>query len=139
MLLLGIAAAITALQTPHAATTTVIRVNQFGYLPNGPKTAVACVVVDSAGRAVSTPTGLTFQLTDTTGRVVQRARSARRAGPFGPCIETFRLDFSSVRTPGRYQIAAGDARSPVIRIDPRAYAGAADTLLYYMRQQRSGY
>ena len=30
-------------------------------------------------------------------------------------------------------------RSPVIRIDARAYAGAADTLLYYMRQQRSGY
>ena len=31
------------------------------------------------------------------------------------------------------------AVSPVVRIDARAYAGAADTLLYYMRQQRSGF
>ena len=53
--------------------------------------------------------------------------------------QTYRLDFSSVRAPGRYRIVAGDVRSPVVRVDARAYAGAADTLLYYMRQQRSGY
>jgi len=52
---------------------------------------------------------------------------------------THRLDFSALRKPGRYTIVAGGSASPPVRIDSRTYAGAADTLLYYMRQQRSGF
>jgi hypothetical protein len=118
--------------------TIVIRVNQLGYLPNGPKTAVACLVSDSSV-AVQPPPRLGYLVEDTAGRVIRRSREARSEGAFGPCAATYRLDFSSVRAPGRYRIVAGDARSPVVRVDARAYAGAADTLLYYMRQQRSGY
>ena len=116
----------------------VIRVNQLGYLPNAPKTAVACFVADSMQSAGTAPP-LTFVVQDTAGRIVQAARAAQAESEFGPCVHTYRLDFSSVRTPGRYRIVSGNVQSPVIRVDASAYAGAADTLLYYMRQQRSGY
>jgi hypothetical protein len=117
----------------------VIRVNQLGYSPNGPKTAVACIVPDSQGGAWLAPSALPFSVEDTAGRVVLASRNARAQGAFGPCAATYRLDFSPVRTPGRYRIVSGDTRSPVVRVDARAYAGAADTLLYYMREQRSGF
>jgi hypothetical protein len=77
-------------------------------------------------------------VSDTAGRKVLE-RSAQLAKPFGPCATIYRLDFSSIRTPGNYRIEAGDAVSPIVRIRANAYAGAADTLLYYMREQRSGY
>jgi len=123
---------------PASEPTLVIRVNQLGYAPNAPKTAVACFVADSSHAAGSAPP-LTFVVQDTAGRIVQTARSVRAESPFGPCTHTYRLDFSSVRTPGRYRIVSGNVQSPIVRVDARVYAGAADTLLYYMRQQRSGY
>src|SRR5678809_1508943 len=82
---------------------------------------------------------LTYVVQDTSGRVVQSPRTVRADAPFGPCVVTYRLHFSSVRAPGRYRIVSGTIQSPVVRVDARTYAGAADTLLYYMRQQRSGY
>jgi len=124
---------------PAAAPSPAIRVNQLGYLPNGPKTAVMCVLPDSQPEASPHAPSVTFTVEDTTGRVALAARQARNAGAFGPCAATYRLDFSALTRPGRYRIVAGATRSPVIRIDARAYAGAADTLLYYMRQQRSGW
>ena len=124
---------------PGAEPMRVIRVNQLGYLPNGPKTAVMCVLADPAAGAPPAPAALTFTVDDATGRRVFGPERAATGGLFGPCAQTYRLDFSSLRAPGRYRVVVGDTRSPVIRIDARAYAGAADTLLYYMRQQRSGY
>jgi len=132
-------AASNRLTTP-VSTSSVIRINQLGYLPNGPKTAVMCVTSDSTpGAAAAVASPITFVVQDTTGRQALGARHASSAGAFGPCAQTYRLDFSSLRTPGRYRVVAGDVRSPIVRIDARAYAGAADTLLYYMRQQRSGF
>src|SRR5689334_18501998 len=115
-----------------AATTSndVIRINQLGYLPDGPKTAVFCSLTN---RELTT-----FRVSDTAGRKVLE-RSAQLAKPFGPCATIYRLDFSSIRAPGNYRIEAGQAVSPIVRIRANAYAGAADTLLYYMREQRSGY
>ncbi|MGH7443550.1 MAG: glycoside hydrolase family 9 protein, partial [Longimicrobiales bacterium] len=60
-------------------------------------------------------------------------------GAFAGCAATHRLDFSEVRAPGQYRIVAGDVVSPTFVVAADAYAGAADTLLYYMRQQRSLY
>ena len=112
---------------PHA----VIRVNQLGYLPDAPKIAVFC--------ALEKTTDLrTFVVTDNTGRTVLE-RPASPAKPFGPCVATYRLDFTSLTQTGEYRVVAGGASSPVVRIRENAYAGAADTLLYYMREQRSGY
>ena len=122
-------------QLASAASTAFIRVNQLGYLPDAPKVAVVCSL-DAA--VVSS-----FRVEDERGRIALRSRRALSSGAFGPCIGTFRLDFSSLKSPGRYRIVAvrGDERitSPTFRVGANVYAGAADTLLYYMRQQRSGW
>jgi endoglucanase len=111
--------------------TSFIRVNQVGYLPGSPKTAVVCSL-DSA-------TIGTFVVRDERGRVVFGPDRARVSGSFGPCVVTHRLDFSRLRTPGRYTIAAGALTSLSFRIGAGIYSGGADTALYYMRQQRSGW
>src|SRR3954469_10465855 len=112
-----------------SATTEAIRVNQLGYLPDAPKVAVFCALG---------PVELEeFSVADASGRTVLQ-RSAQRARPFGPCSTTYRLDFSSITASGEYRVTAGGAAAAV-RIRRDAYAGAADTLLYYMREQRSGY
>jgi endoglucanase len=107
-----------------------IRINQLGYLPDAPKVAVFCALekVELSG----------FAVIDLAGNTVL-AQPAVPARAFGPCISNYRLDFSSLRQPGDYRITAGAATSPVVRIRTNAYAGAADTLLYYMREQRSGF
>ena len=109
----------------------VIRVNHAGYLPDAPKVAVLCSL--DSGRFD------TFVVRDGRDRVVLGPRRAVASGAFGPCRETFRLDFSSVRATGEYVIVAGDVHSPHVRVGPNVYAGAVDTLLGYMRQQRSGF
>src|SRR5688500_12762788 len=109
----------------------VIRVNQVGYLPASAKVAVVCSLVPD--------TIATFTVRDSAGRVVLGPRRAQRAGGYGPCVTTHRLDFSSLRRPGRSGSAARDTVSREFRIGAGVYAGAADTLLHYMRQQRSGW
>jgi endoglucanase len=118
-------------QAQAASQRTFIRVNQLGYLPGAPKVAVACSLDPVSVKS--------FSVQDLSGRVVLGPRPAKSTGRFGPCASTHRLDFSALRSRGRYQIVAGGAVSPPVRIDANAYAGAADTLLYYMRQQRSGF
>ncbi|HEU4747781.1 MAG TPA: glycoside hydrolase family 9 protein [Gemmatimonadaceae bacterium] len=118
------------LQIAVATPTSVIRVNQLGYLPDAPKVAVVCALDSVEVR--------TFSLTRSgSAHVVERPVVAAR--PFGPCVTAYRLDFSDVRTEGDYRLAAGTAAPVMVRIRRDAYAGAADTLLYYMREQRSGY
>ncbi|HSD31764.1 MAG TPA: glycoside hydrolase family 9 protein, partial [Gemmatimonadales bacterium] len=109
----------------------VIRVNQVGYLPEAPKVAVVCAL---ERRAI-----VTFRVVDARDRTVLGPGPARAAGPFGPCVETYRLDFSAVRAPGVYTIEAGGARSLPVRIGDDVYRGAADSLLAYLREQQSGY
>ena len=112
-----------------------IRVNQVGYLPDAPKVGVACVL-DSSRVTRVTPS---FIVRDDRGKTVYGPRRATATGAFGPCARTYRLDFSAVRRPGRYRIVAFGITSRPVRIDARAYDGGADTLLYYMREQRSGW
>ena len=109
----------------------VIRVNQVGYLPAAPKVAVLCSLDSTRFE--------TFVVRDRRDRVVLGPRRAIASGSFGPCRETFRLDFSALRAPGEYVIVAREIRSPMVRVGPNIYAGAVDTLLGYMRQQRSGF
>jgi endoglucanase len=114
-----------------ADTTSHIRVNQVGYLPDAPKHAVVCSL-DSARVA-------TFVVKDERGRTVLGPRPTQPSAAFGPCVVTYRLDFSTLRRAGKYTIQAGTAESSPFRIGSDVYAGGADTLLYYMRQQRSGW
>jgi endoglucanase len=111
-------------------TNSFIRTNQVGYLPDAPKVAVICSL-DSTSFS-------TFEVRDSRNRRVH-AGVAQATGSFASCRSTFRLDFSSVRREGTYKLFAGAIESRPIRIARNAYAGAADTLLYYMRQQRSGW
>ena len=111
--------------------TTFIRINQVGYLPDAPKVAVACSLDSTRIDR--------FFVVDAGGRVVIKPRKARGEQGFGPCVSTHRLDFSDLRKPGRYRVIAGKDTSPVLRIGADVYNGAADTLLYYMREQRSGW
>jgi len=116
---------------PADTATLYIRVNQLGYLPDAPKVAVACALRHATEGVGS------FVVVDSTGAVVHGPRPAEPAGAFGPCAATYRLDFSELREPGRYRLRLGATTSPAVRIAADAYAGAADFLLRYMRQQRS--
>jgi hypothetical protein len=108
-----------------------IRVNQLGYLPEGPKIAVVCSL-DEVGVEE-------FELQDDRGRTVFGPAIAESANPFGPCSAAHRLDFSEFKQPGVYRVVAAGTQSRPFAISPHAYAGTADTLLVYMRQQRSGF
>lgn len=110
----------------------VVRVNQVGYLPDAPKVAVVCVL-DPASAVHS------FTVVDEAGERVFGPERVRADRPFGPCVRTYRLEFTRLRGPGRFRVIAGGVSSPLFRIGPDVYAGAADTLLHYMRQQRSGF
>lgn len=114
-----------------ADSVTHIRVNQVGYLPDAPKVAVVCSLEP---REVGT-----FTVTDERGRRVFGPARVRSAGAFGACGSTHRLDFSALRREGIYRVNAGGVTSRPVRVSRAAYAGGADTLLMYMRQQRSGY
>lgn len=120
---------------PAVDSTIVIRVNQVGYLPDAPKVAVACAL-DSAR---VTRVTRSFVVRDESGRTVFGPRPVLATGAFGPCQRTWRLDFSALRRTGRYRVAAFGVTSRELRIDPHAYDGGADTLLSYMREQRSGW
>jgi hypothetical protein len=115
----------------HADSAAFVRVNQVGYLPAAPKVAVVC--------ALRPVTLTSFVVRDGNRRIVFGPAAARRAAGFGGCVETWQLDFSALRTAGRYRIETGDLSPVDVRIAPDAWRGLADTLLAYMRQQRSGY
>src|SRR6266568_4540697 len=117
--------------TPQATSGVAIRINQLGYRPEAPKRAVVC--------ALEPRVSATFVVVDERNRTVFGPSDAEAAGPFGPCAATFRLDFSTLRREGVYRIEALGARSLPVRIADDVYRGAADSLLAYLREQRSGY
>ena len=114
-----------------ADSSSFIRVNQLGYLPDAPKVAVVCSLDSARIR--------TFTIKNERGQIVFGPSRARASGAFGPCVTTHRLDFTRLRQAGRYVIVAANTVSPMFPIGRGVYAGGADTLLYYMREQRSGW
>lgn len=109
-----------------------IRINQLGYTPAGIKVAVW---VSKKQQEMNN-----WQLTDAkTDSVVFRGKAGKLFGAYGPFEQTYRLDFSSFKKPGRYYLQAGDTRSPEFAIGNDVYKGAADFCLRYMRQQRTGF
>ncbi len=109
-----------------------IRINQLGYTPDGVKVAVWCSKDSMIVK--------TFQLVDAaTKKFVYSASAGKAFGFYGPFKQTYRLNFSSFKEPGRYYLQAGNAKSPEFNIGNDVYKGAADFCLRYMRQQRSGF
>lgn len=119
--------------TAQQTTDSWIRVNMLGYAPGGSKVAVL-------GSKSQHPEAEYFELIDNnTSKVVLKKKSGKDFGAYGPFTHSYRLDFSAYKTAGTYYLRSGNARSPVFTISPGVYEGAADFLLQYMRQQRSGY
>jgi hypothetical protein len=108
-----------------------VRINLLGYLPDGPKAAVLCV------REGAVPAVFTVQTV--TGTVVYGPVEVIAHGSFGPCAETARLEFDELRSPGEYRVVAGAFTSPPFPVGREVLAAVADSLLYYLRQQRSLY
>src|SRR6187455_1219728 len=109
-----------------------IRINQLGYQPGGVKVAVWCSKEQSA---VSS-----WQLIDAKSKnIVASGTAGKPFGAYGPFKQTFRLNFSSFKKPGRYYLQASGVKSPEFKIGEDVYKGAADFCLRYMRQQRSGF
>ena len=116
---------------PQATSGVAIRVNQLGYRTDAPKVAVVC--------ALEPQVIATYRVVDERDRTVLGPSAAEASGTFGPCAATYRLDFSTLRRPGVYRIVAESASSLPVRIADDVYRGAADSLLAYLREQRSGY
>jgi hypothetical protein len=100
-----------------------IRVNQVGYLPDDPKIALLSSERPLAGR---------FQVGDYTGEI------GPDAGAWGPFQHNYRLDFSALRTPGRYVLKYGEASSLPFVIGPDAYKEVPTKLIAFMHLQRCG-
>jgi endoglucanase len=116
----------------NAADVSWIRINQLGYPSEGVKVAVLASKVKLNSS--------TFELIDaSTSQSVYKNKSGKDFGAYGPFVTTFRLDFTSFKKPGKYFLKAGDVRSSEFEIGNEVYKGAADFVLRYMRQQRSGY
>jgi len=109
-----------------------IRINLLGYRPNSVKVAVWCSKGQSA---VSS-----WQLVDAKSKQTVFKGSAGKAfGSYGPFKQTYRLNFSAFKKPGRYYLQAAGVKSPEFEIGENVYKGTADFCLRYMRQQRSGF
>lgn len=109
-----------------------IRINQLGYLPDGLKTAVWCSKQDQIITSF-------FVIEINTGVTVFKGNTGPAYGAYGPFAQTYRLNFSRLKKPGRYVVRAGDAVSPAFDVAEDVYKGTADFCLRYMRQQRSGF
>jgi endoglucanase len=109
-----------------------IRINLLGYQPNGVKVAIWC--------SKENITVSNWELVDAaSNKIVYTAKAGSAFGAYGPFKQTFRLNFSSFKKPGRYYVRANAIQSPEFQIGDDVYKGAADFCLRYMRQQRSGF
>lgn len=113
--------------------TSWIRINQIGYLTDDVKVAV--LVSKDSQLLVND-----FEVCDAfTEQTVFRGTKIQAFDKWGAFEKAFRLTFSELNTEGSYFIKVGTIRSPNFRIANDVYAGSADFLLRYMRQQRCGF
>src|SRR5436190_17416755 len=83
---------------------TWIRINYLGYKPNGVKVAVWCSKENQSLKS--------FQLIDaSSNKVVFTGNTGKAFGAYGPFIQTYRLNFSTFKKPGRYYLKAGEIKS----------------------------
>jgi endoglucanase len=109
-----------------------IRINHLGYTPGGVKVAVWC---SKDAKGISN-----WELVDAASKkTVFTAKAGKAFGEYGPFQQTYRLNFSSYKKPGRYYLQAAGVTSPEFEIGYDVYKGAADFCLRYMRQQRTGF
>lgn len=114
-----------------------IRINQLGYQPGGVKVAVWC---SKEQLTISSRLLSGWQLVDSrSNQIVFKGNPGKAFGAYGPFKQSYRLNFSAFKKPGRYYLQAGGVKSPEFEIGDNVYKGAADFCLRYMRQQRTGF
>ena len=124
--LAGLAAfAETRFEPGAAETATGVLVNHLGFTPWAPK---SCLY------AATRPLEFKVLRADT-GRQVLRGRLAPVRGDLGDYAVG---DFSALKQPGRYRIAAGNSTSEPFEIDPTLYADPLRNCVAYFSVQRCG-
>jgi endoglucanase len=109
-----------------------IRINYLGYLPNDFKNAV---FVSKSVKEISS-----FSIINASDNKVHlNSDSIIFKGAYGPFSNTYRLNFTSFKKPGKYYIKVNNIKSEVFTIGEDIYDDTADFLLKYMRQQRCGF
>ena len=127
------AAALLTIALSSHADDTAIRVNKMGYLTDDLKKAVVMIPQGT------TPDVSNITIVDImTGKATTPDKIAEAPAwePMGTC---YTVDFTSLKTPGRYVIKGAGAESPEFGIGDDVYTGANEIPLYYMRQQRCGF
>jgi len=100
-----------------------IRVNQIGYLPGDPKIAIL---------SSDAPLEGAFKVGDFSADI------GPDQGRWGPFRCNYRLDFTSLRTPGTYCVKFGQVTSSAFAIGGDVYRDVPAKLLGFMRLQRCG-
>lgn len=109
-----------------------IRINQLGYTPGTVKVAIWCSKEEKEI--------VKWELVNSVSKkIVATGKAGKAFGTYGPFKQTYRLNFSHFKKPGRYYLLAGNVKSPEFEIGDDVYKGAADFCLRYMRQQRTGF
>lgn len=112
-----------------------IRVNQVGYRPADGKIAIAF------SQQKLKPFKYVVVDLNTKKSVFGPVIAGKNAGAFGNFDHNYRIDFSSLKTPGRYKIRLVNmnTESHPFNIGTDVYNGSPDVILEYLRQQRCGY
>src|SRR5260370_28194632 len=108
-----------------------VRINQLGYRPREPKSAVAFSSEVLPGRFAV--------INAITQQVVFDGATALVAGRWGQFDHHAELNFSAWQKPGKYFVRIGEATSLPFEISNSAYRDTPDELLEFMREQRCGY
>ncbi|WP_405445068.1 glycoside hydrolase family 9 protein [Streptomyces achromogenes] len=107
-----------------------VRVNQLGYLPDGPKRAT---VVSSSAQP------LVWQLLDASGRTVASGSTTPRGSDEASGDSTHLADFTSYRGTGKgFRLVVDGQSSPVFDIRPGLYSSLFSDSMSFFYQQRSG-
>lgn len=110
------------------------RLNQLGFLPDEPKTAVILSEKDLLGKP--------FEIVQAaTNSVVYRSEITTPAFDWGDFDYCYRLEFTGLNKTGTYRLRLKrpKAQSREFDISADIYNGYAEDILAYIRQQRCGY
>ncbi len=110
----------------------VLRASQWGYRLGDPKSGVAFAhdSLDGPFRVVEA---------DSDTAVLEVKTEALPGAAWGKFTRHAEIDFSPLRRPGRFRLAAGQSRSAPFRIGDDVFRPLPDVLLEFMREQRCGY
>ena len=115
---------------PAISAPVYLRVNQIGFLPEDPKTAL--VLTDAA--LDSYP----FDVLNDSGESVFSGKTGTDRGAYGNFSHLYELDFSPLTVPGAYTLRLGDTVSPRFLIGTDSYAALIPLSLQFLHVQRCG-